>query len=86
MTKIITDNTKVNENLILQNEILEAKIIRLLSEKKVLTEKLKIYDVANLKSTLPNLTLKQAIAKAKPNLDKIKDVDKHIEGIRTVCL
>ena len=31
---------------------------------------------------LPNMTLEQAIAKAKPNLDKIKDVDKHIEDIR----
>ena len=31
---------------------------------------------------LPNMTLKQAIEKAKPNLDKIKDVDKHIEDIR----
>ena len=31
---------------------------------------------------LPNITLEQAIAKAKPNLDKIIDVDKHIEDIR----
>jgi len=31
---------------------------------------------------LPNMTLEQVIAKAKPNLDKIKDVDKHIEDIR----
>lgn len=31
---------------------------------------------------LPNMTLEQAIAKAKPNLDKITDVDKHIEDIR----
>jgi hypothetical protein len=31
---------------------------------------------------LPNMSLEQAIAKAKPNLDKIKDVDKHIEDIR----
>jgi hypothetical protein len=31
---------------------------------------------------LPNMTLEQAIAKAKPNLDKIKDVDKHLDDIR----
>ena len=35
------------------------------------------YDVAQ-----PSLTLKQAIKKAKPNMDKIKDVDKHINNIR----
>ena len=31
---------------------------------------------------LPNITLEQAIEKAKPNMDKIIDVDKHIEDIR----
>lgn len=31
---------------------------------------------------LPDMTLEEAIAKAKPNLDKIKDVDKHIDDIR----
>lgn len=31
---------------------------------------------------LPNITLEQAIEKAKPNLDKIKDVDKHLDDIR----
>ena len=31
---------------------------------------------------LPNMTLEQAIAKAKPNLDKITDVDRHLEDIR----
>jgi hypothetical protein len=31
---------------------------------------------------LPNMILEQAIAKAKPNLDKITDVDKHLEDIR----
>ena len=31
---------------------------------------------------LPNMTLEQAIEKAKPNMDKIKDVDKHIDNIR----
>tara|TARA_R110002012_G_scaffold58151_1_gene150885 strand:+ start:252 stop:512 length:261 start_codon:yes stop_codon:yes gene_type:complete len=31
---------------------------------------------------LPNITLEQAIEKAKPNMDKIKDVDKHIDNIR----
>lgn len=28
------------------------------------------------------ITLEQAIAKAKPNLDKITDVDKHLDDIR----
>lgn len=31
---------------------------------------------------LPNMTLEQAIEKAKQNMDKIKDVDKHIDNIR----
>tara|TARA_R110000824_G_scaffold385911_1_gene580351 strand:- start:361 stop:615 length:255 start_codon:yes stop_codon:yes gene_type:complete len=31
---------------------------------------------------LPNMRLEQAIEKAKPNMDKIKDVDKHIDNIR----
>ena len=31
---------------------------------------------------LPNMTLEQAIEKAKTNMDKIKDVDKHIDNIR----
>ena len=33
MPRIITDNSKVNENLILQNEILEEIVIKLLNEK-----------------------------------------------------
>ena len=39
-------------------------------------------DVQGKSEQLPNMTLEQAIARAKPNLDKIKDVDKHIEDIR----
>ena len=31
---------------------------------------------------LPELTLEQAIEKAKPNMDKIKDVDAHLNGIK----
>ena len=31
---------------------------------------------------LPNMTLEQSIEKAKPNLDKITDVDKHLDDIR----
>lgn len=31
---------------------------------------------------LPNITLEQAIAKSKPNLDKITDVDKYLDNIR----
>tara|TARA_R110000787_G_scaffold246218_1_gene351982 strand:- start:77 stop:322 length:246 start_codon:yes stop_codon:yes gene_type:complete len=31
---------------------------------------------------LPKISLEQAITKAKPNLDKITDVDKHIDSIR----
>lgn len=36
------------------------------------------------KGTLSNLdeAIKEAIKKAKPNMDKIKDVDKHIDSIR----
>jgi hypothetical protein len=30
----------------------------------------------------PNMTLRQAIAKAKPNMDKIDDVDKWVDSIR----
>ena len=38
--------------------------------------------LCNVVDTLPNMTLEQAIEKAKPNLDKIKDVDKHLDDIR----
>lgn len=31
---------------------------------------------------LPKMTLEQAIEKAKPNMDKITDVDKHLDDIR----
>jgi len=31
---------------------------------------------------LPELTLEQAIEKAKPNMDKIKDVDAHLNEIK----
>ena len=31
---------------------------------------------------LPNMTLEQAIEESKTNMDKIKDVDKHIDNIR----
>lgn len=49
----------------------------------------KLYEAINVihccksdSEQLTNMTLEQAIAKAKPNLDKITDVDKHIEDIR----
>lgn len=49
----------------------------------------KLYEAINVihccksdSEQLHNMTLEQAIAKAKPNLDKITDVDKHIEDIR----
>lgn len=41
-----------------------------------------IADVVGQSEQLPNMTLEQAIAKAKPNLDKITDVDKHLDNIR----
>jgi len=31
---------------------------------------------------IPKLTLDQAIEKAKPNMDKIEDVDAHLNGIK----
>ena len=31
---------------------------------------------------LPDMTIEQAIEKAKPNMDKIKDVDKYLDDIR----
>jgi hypothetical protein len=34
------------------------------------------------KEHFPNITLRQAIAKAKPNMDKIDDVDKWLDSIR----
>lgn len=42
--------------------------------------KLGLCDVVVAKRTLSNLD--KAIKKAKPNMDKIKDVDKHIDSIR----
>ena len=41
-----------------------------------------LFNVVGQSEQLPNMTLEQAIEKAKPNLDKIKDVDKHIDDIR----
>ena len=41
---------------------------------------LSISDVVGPKGTLSNLD--KAIKKAKPNMDKIKDVDKHLDSIR----
>jgi hypothetical protein len=41
-----------------------------------------IADVVEQSEQLPNITLEQAIAKAKPNLDKITDVDKFLDDIR----
>ena len=50
---------------------------------KHLKEQLTLTDVVKSDSEqLPNMTLEQAIEKAKPNMDKIKDVDKHIDNIR----
>ena len=45
-------------------------------------EQLRLYGVVGRSEQLPNMTLEQAIAKAKPNLDKITDVDKHLDDIR----
>jgi len=45
-----------------------------------LAEKSTIADVVVPKGTSSNLD--EAIKKAKPNMDKIKDVDKHIDSIR----
>ena len=44
------------------------------------TKQLKLHNVVVPKGTLSNLD--EAIKKAKPNMDKIKDVYKHIDSIR----
>ena len=46
-TGFIADISKVNETLIKQNEILEAKIIRLISENRELNEQLLIHSISN---------------------------------------
>ena len=43
-------------------------------------KQLTLTDVVVPKGTLSNLD--EAIEKAKPNMDKIKDVDKHLDSIR----
>ena len=43
-------------------------------------EQLLLHNVVVPKGTLSNLD--EAIKKAKPNMDKIKDVDKHLDDIR----
>lgn len=45
-------------------------------------EQCDINDVVGRIEKLPNITLEQAIAKAKLNLDKITDVDKFLDDIR----
>ena len=42
----------------------------------------KIKDYLEDKLEKPKLTLDQAIEKAKPNMDKIKDVDAHLNEIK----
>ena len=46
----------------------------------ILEKQLTLTDVVVPKGTLSNLD--EAIKKAKPNMDKIKDVDKHLDSIR----
>lgn len=60
------------EDMIYESKKLTEALDIVLSEVKKLTQ---IED-------LPTLTLKQAIQKAKPNLDKINNVDEFLEGIR----
>lgn len=43
---------------------------------------LRLSDFKRKRKDLSNINLKKAIAKAKPNMDKIKDVDKHLDNIR----
>tara|TARA_R110002124_G_scaffold223864_1_gene389154 strand:+ start:41 stop:286 length:246 start_codon:yes stop_codon:yes gene_type:complete len=54
--------------------------IKHLENKLEQAEQLTLTDVVVPKGTLSNLD--EAIKKAKPNMDKIKDVDKHLDSIR----
>jgi hypothetical protein len=42
----------------------------------------KLFLLYGVVKSLPKISLEQAIENAKPNLNKIKDVDKHIDNIR----
>jgi len=55
-------------------------LVRILNKKDKLVKNLTIQPVVVPKVELSNLD--EAIKKAKPNMDKIKDVDKHIDSIR----
>jgi regulator of replication initiation timing len=66
----------------LAEEMAEEEIKRLKLENQKLREQLLLHNVSQQRELLPNMTLEQAIEKAKPNLDKIKDLDKHIDNIR----
>ena len=59
----------------------KSKVLLLKNEAEIEAFK-KQLALCNVVDTLPNMTLEQAIEKAKPNLDKIKDVDKHLDDIR----
>ena len=80
----ITDNPKVIE-LLKQRIEIENKI-KAIDETALIKHELELLSLPDVVKSdseqLPNMTLEQAIEKAKPNMDKIKDVDKHIDNIR----
>jgi len=46
------------------------------------SDRFKEYQRGQLKNNVTTPNLDEAIKKAKPNMDKIKDVDKHLDSIR----
>ena len=81
MEKYLDNKIKELEEL-LYRDSLSTYGSGLLDAYKDLKEQLALFNVVRQSEQLPNMTLEQSIAKAKPNLDKIKDVDKHLDDIR----
>ena len=73
------NKTRMENRIQIENILLRFKVVQ-----KTLDESTKaicdLFGVVVPKGTLSNLD--EAIKKAKPNMDKIKDVDKHIDSIR----
>jgi len=73
-------SVRENMDAYYRGEISYSKAVELINEDA--NKQLMLGGVEGRSEQLPNMSLEQAIAKAKPNLDKIKDVDKHLDDIK----
>jgi len=70
MDKIVTDNSKVNINLLKENKLLKKQIKELKLDKKALEKQLSIYGVSNCGGAIPYDSLSDSFKKS---IDSIED-------------